>query len=84
MRRMLGTVALLGVAARLAVLWLPLRFDTSVYSALLYLGFFAAGGAAIGCIEGRLFKGALYGVLMGFIVGMFMGLWFGSIPAARE
>jgi hypothetical protein len=81
---MLGTVALLGVAARLAVLFLPLRFDPGVYSALLFVGFFAAGGAAVGCIEGRMFKGALYGVLFGVIMGMFMGVFFPSMPHAVE
>jgi hypothetical protein len=80
MRRMFGTVTMLAVAARLAVLFFAVRFDDGPYPPLLFLGFFAAGGAAIGCFEGRPFFGAFCGLLLGFTIGFFLP----ALGSARE
>ncbi|HEV2971229.1 MAG TPA: hypothetical protein VGY55_14740 [Pirellulales bacterium] len=83
MRRMLGAVALLGVAMRLGVLFLATRFDPGIYPVLLFLGFFATGGAAVGCIEGKPFQGAFFGVLLGMFIG-FIYVEFPPEPPFRE
>jgi hypothetical protein len=82
--RMLGAVALLGVAMRLVVLFLAVRFDSGIYPPLLFLGVFAAGGAAAGCIEGRPFTGALYGGLVGAFLVIMSLLAPPFFSAARE
>jgi hypothetical protein len=86
MRSMLGTVALLALAMRLGVLFLAVRFDPGIYpySALLFLGFFATGGGAVGCIDGKPFQGALYGLLLGGFLGLFVGIILPPVNAARE
>jgi membrane associated rhomboid family serine protease len=66
LRRLLGTVALLSVAARLAVWFFAVRFEP--YSAFVLLGFCAVGGGAIGCIEGKTIAGALYGLGVGLLL----------------
>jgi hypothetical protein len=81
--RMLGTVALLGVAMRMIVLFLVVRFNGGVYPPLLFIGIFAAGGAAVGCIQGRPFMGALYGGSLGAFF-VFMWLLLPPVNAARE
>jgi hypothetical protein len=80
MRRMMGAVALLGVAARLGSLFLASRFDPRL-SELLFLGFFAAGGAGIGCFGGRPFVGAFCGIGIGIFIGE---LFFWHVSWARE
>jgi hypothetical protein len=72
MRQMFGTVALVTVAARLAVLFFASRLDRSVNPLALFVGFFAAGGAAIGLIAGNSIKGACIGALVGIIGSIFI------------
>ncbi len=62
-RQMLGTVALLGVAAQLGELFFASRLDRSFNPVVLFVGFFAAGGAAVGGIAGNPIKGAYVGAI---------------------
>lgn len=70
--RMLGAVALVCLAARLGVLMLAVRFEPFPLPLLVCLAFCTTGGAAVGCIEGRLIKGALWGLAIGFLVFAFL------------
>jgi hypothetical protein len=67
MRQMFGTLALVTVAAQLAVLFFESRLDRSVNAVVLFVGFFAAAGTAIGLIAGNSIKGACIGALVGII-----------------
>ena len=58
---MLVAVALLAFAFRLLVLFIDMRFDSGIWPPVFYFGFFVAGGAAFGCVEGRPFTWALFG-----------------------
>jgi hypothetical protein len=81
MRRMMGAIALLGVAARLGSLFIASRFNPSISQDLLFFGFFAAGGAGIGCFGGRPFVGAFCGIALGMFIGE---LFFWHVSWARE
>ncbi len=82
-RRMFGVIALICVAVRLFGLFLVSRYDPSVYTAIQFLGCFAAGGAAIGCAEGRSYRGAIVGVLVAIALAIFTNV-LGTVVSVRE
>ena len=51
---------------------------------LLFMGFFAAGGVAVGFIEGRPLTGAFYGIVLGLVIGIPMGVIIPAVNSARE
>lgn len=68
---MLGAVALLALAARLAMLFIAERTNPQVtYPVLLYIGCFATGGAALGRITGSPLRGAYMGAQLGIMTGI--------------
>jgi hypothetical protein len=80
-QQLLGSVTFMCIAMRLGILMLAVRFEPMPVPLLACLAFCTAGGAAVGCIEGRLIKGALWGLAIGFVVSVFM---FPGVNAARE
>ncbi len=80
---MLGAVALLAVAIRVGIFFLAIRFDGNFWPPVVLVGFFAAGGAAFGCIAGNTTKGAFYGVLLA-VLFVLMCLMAPPESAVRE
>ncbi|HEV2971231.1 MAG TPA: hypothetical protein VGY55_14750 [Pirellulales bacterium] len=74
MRRMFGMVAMLCVAARLFMVFLDVRHDGGVspgiFQVFLCVGFSAATGTALGCVEGRPRAGAIWGAVIGVGIGI--------------
>ena len=83
-RWMLCAIALFCLTLRLLGLFLVSRYDPSIYTPIQFFGCFAAGGATVGCAEGRPFRGALVGLLVAFLFGIAMSILVGSPNAARE
>jgi hypothetical protein len=64
---------------------LTVPFDPGIYSTALGCGCLTAGGATIGCAEGRPLRGALVGLFVAivlFMAGMVISSF--GVTAARE